>query len=222
MDHEATHIIAAEDIAWNDLVHDTSFTVEKGSITVIVTPKEEVDVWLARLFLGFVRPDQGLLRIFGCDPFSLTDQKKNELRRRIGLVYANGGLISNLKIWENVTLPMSYTGRLTNAEMEKMGVQALKRAGYAGKLMELPGHTSFHDRKAAGFARAMLMDPELMIYQSPLVGLNQRERHSFMETALQFHREHESRTSLFISSSPEILPMLKDARIITINQGQQT
>jgi phospholipid/cholesterol/gamma-HCH transport system ATP-binding protein len=221
MTDNGTHIITADNITWNDLVHDTSFAVARGSITVISTPKEEVDAWLARLILGFIRPDQGNFRVFDLNPCALPPQKLHELRQRIGLVYGNGGLVSNLKIWENVALPVSYTGRLGNEEMEKIGVQLLQKAGYTGKLMELPGHASFHNKKAAGFARAMLMNPELMVYESPLVGLNKGERRSFLETAIQFHGERDGRTTLFISANPEILPMVKDARIITINQGLQ-
>ncbi|WP_243371173.1 organic solvent ABC transporter ATP-binding protein [Geotalea sp. SG265] len=222
MTDTANDIITAEKIAWNDLFNDATFAVARGSITVIITPKEEVDAWLVRLILGFVETDRGEFSIFGAKPTSLPENRLYELRQRIGIVYANGGLISNLKIWENVTLPLSYKGRMNNAEMETLGVQVLKRAGYQGKLMQLPGHTPFHQKKAAGFARAMLMDPELMVYESPLLGLNQEERRAFMATAMQFHGEQEGRTSLFISSNPEVLPMLKDARVITINQGQQS
>ncbi|GAB7027237.1 ATP-binding cassette domain-containing protein [Geotalea toluenoxydans] len=212
-------IIKAEKIAWSDLLHDVSFAVTKGSMTVIITAKEEVDAWLARLILGFIDPDRGEFSVFGNTPSSLTGNKLYEFRKRIGLVYANGGLISNLKIWENVTLPLSYMTRLNDAEIEKIGSSALKRVGYPGELMQLPGHTPFHHKKMAGFARAMLMDPELMVYESPLLGLNHEERRLFINTAMEFHGEKAGRTSLFISSSPDILTMIKAARAIHINQG---
>lgn len=219
MTDNVPEIIRAEKIAWNDLSYESSFAVTTGSVTVIITAKEEDDAWLARLILGFVDPNRGEISVFGASPSSLHDNNRYELRKRIGLVYANGGLISNLKIWENVTLPLSYFARMNDSEIEELGSSVLKRVGYTGKLMQLPGHAPFHQKKMAGFARAMLMDPELMVYESPLLGLNQEERSFFVNTAVEFHGEKEGRTSLFISSTPDILHMIKDFQVIHINQG---
>lgn len=222
MNNETSDIIKAENIAWGDLLAGTSFLVDKGSVTVVVTAKEEVDACLTRLILGFLTPAHGKLTLFGVQPDLLPETELLQLRQRLGVIYGNGGLISNLKIWENVTLPLFYQNRLNTALIEEKGLAVLKRAGYVEKLMQLPGLTSFHQKKMAGFARAMLTDPELMIYESPLTGLNQEERRTFIKTALEFHREKAGRTSLFISSNPEIIPMLQDAKVITIHQGLQS
>ncbi len=156
-----SEVIRVENVSYEDLLPTTSFTVDKGTITVIITNKEEVDACITKLLLGFVSPDQGVVSVFGTQVSSLSKSQLCELRQQTGLVYANGGLISNLKIWENVILPLSYMNQFTTAEIEKRGVAVLERLGYSGKLMQLPGLTPFYQKKIAGFARAMLTDPEL-------------------------------------------------------------
>lgn len=219
MTNEMSDIIKAEKIACGGVLAGLTFSVAKGSVTLIITAKEEADVCLMRLILGFLAPEQGELTVFGIQPTFLPETDLLQLRQRMGVIYANGGLISNLKIWENVTLPLLYQSRLTAGQIEEMGLAALKRAGYVEKLMQLPGLISFHQKKMAGFARGMLTDPELMVYESPLLGLNQEERQFFINAALDFHQAKDGRTSIFISSNPEIIPMVEGARVITVHQG---
>lgn len=216
----ATDTIRAEGLSFDTLPREVSFTVEQGSVTIVLTAKEEIDACLVRLLLGFARPAGGRLFLFGTDISTLTDRELTALRQRIGLVYASGGLISNLKVWENVTLPLAYSNRFSREQVEQMGLAVLDRIGYSGKLMALPGHITLFQKRLAGFARTMLTDPDLVIYESPLSGLNQEERSRFLSTAREFHLEKAGRTSLFLSSTPEIVPLLENARVITLSQGQ--
>lgn len=210
-------IIKAVNLSFNDLIAGVSFAVQKNSVNIIITAKEETDACLARLLLGFIGPDSGSLSVFGTQVSTASRDQLTQIRQRVGLVYANGGLISNLKIYENVILPLAFSNTMDDNEIEEIATSALSRVGYTGKLMQLPGHTPFHLRKMAGFARAMVMNPDLIIYQSPLIGLNQEERQGFMEIAREFHAEKEGRTSLFISSNPEVTAFFKTAEVITLS-----
>ena len=211
-------IIRVENISYAGLLDKISFPVESGSITVVLSAKEEVDTCLAKLMMGFIRPERGRISIFERDISASSDKEINLFRQRIGLIYASGGLVSNLKVWENVTLPLAYANRFSREQIEKMGLEILNRIGYSGKFMDLPGHITLYQKRLAGFARAMLMCPELLIYESPLLGLNKEEGHHLVGIAQDFHREKTGRTTIFLSANPEIVPLLQDAKIITIPQ----
>ncbi|ABQ26085.1 ATP-binding cassette domain-containing protein [Geotalea uraniireducens] len=217
-----TEIIKAESLSFDTLLEETSFTVESGSTSIVVTAKEEVDACLVRLLLGFIRPASGRLFLFDTDISTFTDRELSAVRQRIGLIYASGGLVSNLKVWENVVLPLAYSNKFSREQIEQMGLAVLNRLGYSGKLMALPGHIPLFQKRLAGLARTMLMDPDLVIYESPLTGLNYNERNQFLRIAREFHLEKPGRTSLFLSSTPEIVPLLEDARVITFTQRQSS
>lgn len=96
----------------------------------------------------------------------------------------------------------------------------LERLGYAGKLMELPGHLSISQKKIIGVARAMLINPDVILYESPVSGLNQEEKNNFFDNAKKFHREKTGRVSIFITSSREAVHSLPEATVVNLTKGQ--
>lgn len=214
--------IAVRDVACAGVTGPFSFEVEGGEIAVLLTPKDEVSALLTRLLVGLVIPDGGSVALFGSDLSTLTARELNQVRQRVGVSYPAGGLVSNLKVWENLTLPLAYHTLLSPAEIEERGMRVLTRLGYEGRLMELPGLLTLCQKKLIGFGRAMLTDPELMLYDSPQQGLNHEEQERFLRVAAEFHRERPGRASLFITSHPGILDFLPGARTISIAKGQPT
>ena len=80
---------------------------------------------------------------------------------------------------------------------------ALKRVGYTGGLMELPGHLSLYGKRQVGLARAILLEPKLIIYDEILAGLSGDQRGAISEVVESFHRESPGRTSLFLTANEE-------------------
>ena len=187
----------------DELPEEVSFTVPGGCLAAAVTARQEENALQVRLMLGMVKPVSGSITVLGEDPCTASGKALNALRRRVAVVYSGGGLISNLKVWENLVLPLEYYALYPPGEIEERGVRALRRVGYAAGLMELPGHLSLHGRRQVGLARAMLVDPQLIIYDEILTGLSGDERNSIMETVAAFHREMPGRTSLLLTANEE-------------------
>jgi phospholipid/cholesterol/gamma-HCH transport system ATP-binding protein len=197
-----------------------SFSLKEGEITVILTAKEDINAELTRVMLGFSTPESGKVSVAGKELSEFTKKESYDLRKNIGVVLSSGGLISNLKVWENLILPLLYHTSLSREEIESRGVAALERVGYKGKLFELVGHLTLFQKRMLGFARAMLSEPDLIVYESPMQGLNLQERNRLLQTALAFHEEKPGRTSLFLTSSQEAPAMLKNANIFSFIKGQ--
>ena len=201
----------------------TPFTcrVAPGAMAVILTPKDEYNNDLARLLLGLMAPQAGRVELFGREPDRLNERESRELRRRIGTLAAAGGLISNLKVWENLLLPAQYHRRIPREGLAVAGREALRRVGYQGQEMALPGLINLFQRKQVGFARALLLDPDLMIYESLHFGLNQRERNLLLAIAREFHGEKAGRTTLFLSSDPGLPRLVPEAEVHYLTKGLQ-
>lgn len=214
-----TDIIRVENMCLAEITTATSFCVRQGDMTVFVTPKDEVNAALVRILIGLERPSCGEVFLFDSHINALTVQELHDLRRRIGVAFGTGGLISNLKAWENLTLPLYYHQHLSSDEIEQRGVALLNRLGYSDKYMALPGHLTVSQRKLIGRARAMITDPDVIVYESPLSGLNREETNRFFAVAREFHREKTARASLFITSNSEVVRALPEAVVIDLREN---
>ena len=197
--------VTFDKVVADELLQELSFSVPSGSMAAALTQRQEESCLQVRLMLGLLQPLSGSVTLLGERLGSASDKALNALRREVAVVYPTGGLISNLKVWENLVLPLEYFSLYPPKEIEERGVAALKRVGYAGGLMELPGHLSLYSRKQVGLARAMLLNPRLVIYDEILTGLSGDERGSIIECVEEFHRETPGRTSLFLTANEDAI-----------------
>lgn len=196
---------------------DFSFSLKHGEVAVLQTSKEEDNLALVRLFLGLSLPVSGEVIVLGEPIASLGEKLLFRLRSRIGLVSATGGLISNLKVWENLMLPLQYHKLSLLPEHTAAGEAALERVGYRGGHLKLPGLLTLFENKQVLLARAMIMDPEVVIYDSLHLGLNARERNQLVDIAVDFHRERDKRTSIFLSPDASFSSQIQGATLVSVN-----
>lgn len=203
-----------QDVVADELPGGVSFALPGGTLAAVITSRQDENDQLVRLVLGLSKPDAGSISVLGADPAGVSEKALNDLRKQVAVVYPSGGLVSNLKVWENLVLPLEYHSACTRSEIEAGGLAVLKRVGYSGGLMELPGHLSIYQKRLVGLARAMLTGPRLMIYNAILLGLRSEEKSAIIAAALEYHRENPERTSLFLTPNPESLKEIPiDSRI---------
>jgi len=215
-----SELIRVDNVPLAELSAPTSVVVSGGEMYILLTPKDEVNTGLTRLLIGQEQAHSGHVLLFNTDLADLSVRALREVRRNIGIVYGSGGLVSNLKAWENITLPLYYHQHLGRAVIEERGLAVLERLGYTGNLMALPGHLTICQKKQIGFARAMLADPDVMLYESPEAGLNHEEKNRFFTIAREFHSEKPGRASLFITSNPEVAGYVPEATVVNLTKGQ--
>lgn len=204
----------------DSLLENISFTIPCGALAALVTPKHEVNELLVRVMLGMAGRASGRLTVLGCDVTAASTDELYGLRRRVAVVHPSGGLVSNLKVWENLVLPLEYRAGNTPEEIEEQGLAVLSRLEYDGGLMELPGPLALYKKRLIGLGRAILSAPELIVYNGILTGISGQERALIVKTAMEFHKECEGRTSLFITANPEtIVDIPFDTRVSTLQGG---
>jgi len=172
---------------------------EAGTISAVVTAGEDVSALLVRVLAGLTPLQGGQVLVLGHDLALLSREQRDQVRRRIGIVYPDGGLVSNLKVLENVTLPLLYHTGESSREIENRAIALLDRFGCGEILFELPGTLSVSLRRRAGFARALALEPELIVYYWREGGLDSGERELFLREAVAFHGEAPGRTTIFLA-----------------------
>lgn len=121
------------------------------------------------------------------------------------IVANNGGLISNLRVWENVILPVQYHGIQVGGKLEESVISLFEKAGVRDEknlsalLAKLPDQLSLFEKRLVGFVRAMLMAPEMMVYDSLHEGLSRREMEKTARFDRIFRLYYPFRTSVLLS-----------------------
>ena len=197
---------------------DRSF--EPGTISAVVTEGEDVSALLLRVLTGLTPLEEGKVLILGHDLGLLSKEKQGEVRRRIGIVFPDGGLISNLKVLENVTLPLLYHTGESRREIERRAIALLDRFGCGDVLFELPGNLSASRRRRVGFARAFAQEPEVIVYHWRAGGLDVEERELFLREAVAFHGDAPGRTTIFLTPHAGALAGAGTFPIVRLTRGR--
>jgi phospholipid/cholesterol/gamma-HCH transport system ATP-binding protein len=211
-----SHIISFRDVSYLDFLEGFSCDIEAGCSALIVTSRVEESFALTRLITGLACPTRGSILIDGQDVAGLGKADLYSLRRQIGVVPSNGGLISNLKLWENITLPLMYHSGGITPEEEKNALEYLEQLGYSGNIMALPAHLSPYEKMVTALVRMFIGQPRLLLYSDCIEGPPSSSRTVFFKVTQEFHAAVRDRTSLYITSSHNLAADLPVDRIIRI------
>lgn len=180
------------------------FFISAGQSAAVITSREIEKDALVRVILGFQPTIEGTFTLYDEQPAFLKESEISSYRKKIGVIYNDGGFISNLNLWENLTLQIAFEGVCGRKEIEELGIAALERVGYKGHPTVLLSRLSLFQRRQVAFARAFLTNPPLMIYHSTFEGLSRPEKVHLSRLAWDYHETGDI-TSLFLTSNPESL-----------------
>jgi phospholipid/cholesterol/gamma-HCH transport system ATP-binding protein len=147
-------------------------TVARGSITAVMGPSGTGKTTLLRLLTGQARASAGSVQVLGEDVAHLPRKGLFALRRRMGMLFQNGALLTDLNVFENVAFPVREHTRLPEPVLRRLVLMKLEAVGLRGAEGLLPQELSGGMARRVALARAIVMDPEILVYDEPFVGLD--------------------------------------------------
>lgn len=170
-------VIEAENIVTRlggALIHDgVNLSVQRGEVTALIGGSGTGKSVLLKEIIGLLKPQAGIIRLFGQDVWNVKESGLMALRRRFGVLFQDGALFSSLNVEQNVALPLMEHTKLPPDECLELARLKIVLAGLpvsAG--IKMPSELSGGMRKRAALARALALDPELLFLDEPTSGLD--------------------------------------------------
>jgi phospholipid/cholesterol/gamma-HCH transport system ATP-binding protein len=155
-----------------DIFDGLDISIPRGGVTAIMGPSGTGKTTLLRLITGQLQPSAGRVVVDGQDLSRLTRRELFVLRRGMGMLFQNGALLTDLDVFENVAYPLREHTRLPEALIALVVLMKLQAVGLRGAARLMPSELSGGMARRVALARAMVMDPALLIYDEPFAGLD--------------------------------------------------
>ena len=144
----------------------------EDTITVVLGPSGTGKSVLIKHIIGLMFPDSGEVIVKGLSVSRLTMPKLLELRRKIGVLFQDGALFGSMSVFDNVAFPLRQHTDMTEGAIAERVTQRLRDVGLGEAMDDAPSQLSGGMRKRAGFARALVMEPDVVIFDEPDSGLD--------------------------------------------------
>jgi phospholipid/cholesterol/gamma-HCH transport system ATP-binding protein len=201
----------------NEVLRGVSFALARGETLVIMGGSGSGKTVLLRLVAGLIRPDGGQIRVFGHNIEHLTEEELLPLRRRMGYVFQGAALFDSLSVRENVAYPLREHTSLGEAEIDERVVRNLSLVGLASEVLPLlPSELSGGMRKRVGIARALSVEPEMLLFDEPTGGLDPTNSKLVAELLLEL-RSGVCDTAIVVTHDVELARTVSDRVAVLID-----
>lgn len=154
------------------ILQDIDVELLPGETLVIMGKNGSGKTMLLKTLVGLFKPQQGTAEIFGKNVHTLKTHELDQLRQKIGYVFQKSGLFDSLHVWQNVVFALRRFSDLDHDQLKLKATECLNRAGLKDVEEKYPSELSGGMQKRAGIARAIAMDPQILLFDDPTAGLD--------------------------------------------------
>lgn len=151
---------------------DVTLTLPSGEVSVLLGPSGTGKSVFLKSLIGLLRPEEGQIIIDGTDILQCSTKELYEIRKLFGVLFQDGALFGSMNLYDNVAFVLREHTRLSESDIRKKVMENLEVVGLVGAENKLPGEISGGMRKRAGLARALVMDPQIILIDEPDSGLD--------------------------------------------------
>lgn len=154
------------------VLDDINISIERGETLIVIGGSGAGKSTLVRHLIALERPTSGRILVGGVDMASLGDYELSKIRRRFGMVFQKYALFDSMSVYDNVAFPLREQTKQNEKEIRARVMTKLEELGVAHAAQRMPSEISGGMAKRVGIARALVLEPEILIYDEPTSGLD--------------------------------------------------
>ena len=209
------------------VLRGVNLAIPKGDLTTIIGPSGEGKSVLLKHMIGLMKPDRGQVLVDGVNIAQIHDRALNEIRKKFSMLFQSAALFDSMNVFDNVAFPLREKHLASESDIQRNVPDMLERVGLGKMGHKFPAELSGGMKKRAGLARALVMGPEIILFDEPTTGLDPLMAHAIHDLILSMHKTF-GFTGIMVSHEiPEIFPisdwvaMLKNGKILAMERSAQ-
>jgi len=151
---------------------DVTLTLPPGEVSVLLGPSGTGKSVFLKTLIGLIKPEKGAIIIDDVDLVRCSERKLYEIRKLFGVLFQDGALFGSMNLYDNIAFPLREHTRRSEAQIRDVVMEKMTMVGLTGSEDKLPGEISGGMRKRAGLARALVLDPAIVLFDEPDSGLD--------------------------------------------------
>ncbi len=199
------------------VLNGVDLTVAKGETVAVMGRSGTGKSVLLKLLVGLQAPDAGSISIQGEEITSLGIDRLNEIRKKVGFLFQQAALYDSLTVEENVAFPLSRHSQLSATERKDRVDELLKSVDMQEGLQKLPSEISGGMQKRVGLARALALDPEILLFDEPTAGLDPITAREIGDLIVKLQRERQV-SSIVVTHDVQSAKVFSD-RMLFMKEG---
>ena len=173
----------------NHVLRGLNMGLPENQISMIIGPSGTGKSVCIKHIVGLLYPDEGDVLVYGQSVPSLSDAELFEMRKKFGVLFQDGALFGSLSLYDNVAFPLRQHTEKGEDEIAEIVNRRMREVGLGGEGTKMPSELSGGMRKRAGFARALVLDPKIVLFDEPDSGLDPVRTALLCELIKEVHAE---------------------------------
>ena len=222
-EHGSAPVVAVEDLRKSfgsqNVLSGITLSVKRGETLAVLGRSGTGKSVLLRLIIGLEKPDSGSVRIHGQDIGGLALDQLGEIRRKMGFLFQHAALYDSLTVEQNVAFPLQHHKKeMSKSERGDRITQLLAEVGMEGDLAKMPSDISGGMQKRVGLARALALEPDILLLDEPTAGLDPISAGEIDDLVLKLQQEHHV-ASIVVTHDLHSAKTIAD-RLALLNEGE--
>ncbi|MES2372857.1 MAG: ATP-binding cassette domain-containing protein [Bacteroidota bacterium] len=203
----------------HEVLKNINLTIQKGESVVVLGKSGTGKSVMIKCIVGMITQDDGSLKVFGEEIAEMNEDKLKETRTKIGFLFQGGALYDSMTVRENLAFALTRVLKIKDdADIENRSKEALEGVGLADAIDKMPSDLSGGMRKRMAFARTLIVNPEIILYDEPTTGLDTITSKEISKLMVDIQKKYKT-SSIIITHDLQCAKITAN-RIVVMNEGE--